>query len=1085
MANSTYRVGVFLDLAAGRYRKGAKAAAADTVRLGATMRKAAGSGSLMGRRVAEGARGARREIDRTAERSGRLGRALRLAGRDGERGIRRLTGITGKLRAQIGLATRAAGKFRGIGGVAALGGGTFAVSAALKRVITMEERIERLGIQSKRSLPDMQRLRKEIYATANLPEIRLNPSQLLAAVEAIVEKTGDLDFARDNLSLIAQSIQGTGGRGDDLGRLAAEFRKLRITDPAEVARSFNLLTAQGKEGAFTLGDFAGQGPRLFSAFSRFKYEGPDAVRQLGAISQAAMMNTGSAERASTAVEALLRTLSDAEKIDAIWAEFGVNVQDPSGAFRPMYDILKDINAETGGDVVRLSKVFDAETARALPTGKVWEEYERILALQAPPDMLAQDAARIAKTTGAQIQEKKTSVDDWMQEHLTGPLGAVATALGSLESEILAVVGIFAGYRVLRAGGSLVKRLAGKGPPPKPPPTSPAAAASAAAAAKQATVGQRISARFAHAAGLRTRTAGIAASEAAARAAAGKAEAGRFGRAAGLRARTAGIAASEAAARAAQTVAGKAEAGRFAQAAGLRTRTAGIAASEATARAAQTVAGKAEAGRFAQAAGLRARTAGIAASEAAARAAAGKAEAGRFGRAAGLRARTAGIAASEATARAAQTVAGKAEAGRFAQAAGLRARTAGIAASEATARAAQTVAGKAEAGRFAQAAGLRARTAGIAASEAAARAAAGKAEAGRFGRAAGLRARTAGIAASEATARAAQTVAGKAEAGRFAQAAGLRTRTAGIAASEATARAAQTVAGKAEAGRFAQAAGLRARTAGIGRFALRAAGPASAAAAIGLTAHDAATGAIPKREVAPAAGGVAGGLAGSSLGARLAGAARFLPGWTKLPALVASSLAGWFGGERAGRFALAGPGDRLQARASVLYGSALLGGSLAGIRRGEIPGGRRAAGAEPAGIWPWEPPDVPGRSPTPLLDRAAGVSHTERRRRQRDERRKAALDKPVEVVELPLPPEFEEPPESHIQRRRRGRRGAASGDAGAVHTTVNVGPITVVSASDDPQEVAREVADEIERRERDRAGGLQDTVVANQTDEIVF
>ena len=67
MADSTYRVGVFLDLAAGRYRRGAKAAAKDTDRLGGTMMKAGRAGSLMGRRAGEGARGARRELRRNAE----------------------------------------------------------------------------------------------------------------------------------------------------------------------------------------------------------------------------------------------------------------------------------------------------------------------------------------------------------------------------------------------------------------------------------------------------------------------------------------------------------------------------------------------------------------------------------------------------------------------------------------------------------------------------------------------------------------------------------------------------------------------------------------------------------------------------------------------------------------------------------------------------------------------------------------------------------------------------------------------------------------------------------------------------------
>ena len=505
MAGSTYRVGVLLDLAAGRFRSGAKGAAKDTDRLGGSLRKLAGSGSLMGRGVAEGARRARRALFGTSEEAQRLGRTLRRSGRDGEQSVGRLTRRLRGLRTEAGLAARAAGGLRGrIGGVAGIlgiAGGGFAIAAGLRRVITMEERMERLGIQASRSTKDMARLREEVYATANLPEIRLDPSQLLAGIEAIVEKTGDLDFARDNMMLLAQSIQASGGTGDALGRLSAELRKLGITDPAGVARALNLITAQGKSGAFTLGNMAAQGERLFSAFARLGYQGGGAVRQLGAISQMARQSTGSSEQAATAVEALLRTLSDAGKIDDIWHELGVNVRDATGAFRPLDLIIKEIVNEAGGDITRLSEIFDAEALRAisgLTTARGQADYERFLAFDGKrdahgrfrpgPDMLARDAARIAQTPGAQIQETKTDVEDWMQDKLTGPLGEVVGALTSFKDELLVGVGLLAGswyaFKALRGTGRLLWRLAGGGgaPPgmpaaggpasPKPPPHPP-------------------------------------------------------------------------------------------------------------------------------------------------------------------------------------------------------------------------------------------------------------------------------------------------------------------------------------------------------------------------------------------------------------------------------------------------------------------------------------------------------------------------------------------------------------------------------------------------------------------------------------
>ena len=470
MADSTYRVGVLLDLAAGRFRRGAKAAAKDTDRLGGSLRKAAGSGSLMGRRTAEGTRGARREVQRTTQEAKRLGGTLRDTGRRGEQSLGRLTRRSKTFRTEMGRAALTAGRLRGrLLGIAGIAGGGFAIAAGLKRVISMETRIERLGIQAERTTGDMERLLREVNATANLPDILLDPSQLLAGVEAIVEKTGDLDFARDNLVLLAQAIQGSGGTGDALGRLSAELRKLGITDPAGVAQALNLITAQGKSGAFTIGNMASQGERLFSAFAKFKYQGQGAVRQLGAISQMARQSTGSSEQAATAVEALLRTLSDAQKIDAIWTEFGVNVQDASGGFRPLDQIVKELIDAAGGDITRLSGIIDAEALRAisgLTTAQGRADYERFLTIEAPADMLGRDAARIAETTGAKIQETKTDVEDWMQDKLTGPLGEVVGALTSFKDELLVGVGLLAGswyaFKALRGAGRLLARLAGRG-----------------------------------------------------------------------------------------------------------------------------------------------------------------------------------------------------------------------------------------------------------------------------------------------------------------------------------------------------------------------------------------------------------------------------------------------------------------------------------------------------------------------------------------------------------------------------------------------------------------------------------------------
>ena len=319
--------------------------------------------------------------------------------------------------------------------------------------------MERLGIQSGKSTEEMSSLRGEIYEIANAPDIRVDPSQLTAAVEAIVEKTGDLDFARNNLRLIAEAIQGSGGTGDALGRLAAEFRKLGVTSDEEVGRMMNLLVVQGKSGAFTLGNMASQGERLFSAFAGLGYKGPGAVRQLGAIVQMARQATGSSEQATTATEALLRTLSDAKKLDAIESNLEVRVRRPDdGSYRDLDKILAEIIQAVDGDIVQLSEIFDAEALRvfnALVRGagqrdehtaegaaalSGLEQYRQYLEAQAKGNELTTDTARIAKTIEAKAQAIRTSFEAKLTEYFTGPLQGAATTIAEFQGEIVAAVG---------------------------------------------------------------------------------------------------------------------------------------------------------------------------------------------------------------------------------------------------------------------------------------------------------------------------------------------------------------------------------------------------------------------------------------------------------------------------------------------------------------------------------------------------------------------------------------------------------------------------------------------------------------------
>ena len=134
---------------------------------------------------------------------------------------------------------------------------------AIKNAASLELRLTRLGIQAEISQKQVNDLNNEIYRISQLRDININPDELLSAVEKIVSKTGNLEFAQDNLKNLAYTISATGAAGNDVGAMAADlFEKFNIKDANQMIAALGMLVNQGKAGAFELRDLATQGERV-------------------------------------------------------------------------------------------------------------------------------------------------------------------------------------------------------------------------------------------------------------------------------------------------------------------------------------------------------------------------------------------------------------------------------------------------------------------------------------------------------------------------------------------------------------------------------------------------------------------------------------------------------------------------------------------------------------------------------------------------------------------------------------------------------------------------------------------------------
>ncbi len=350
---------------------------------------------------------------------------------------------------------------------ALLGGG--AAALAVRGTMNLQEQLTRLGITADVSDEHIRKLHERILDTANAPDIRIDPSQIMAAVDSVMEKTGDLEFVEQNIRNIGLAIQASGAEGGAIGDIFAEFQKQGMSARDALA-SVDVLIAQGKAGAFTLKDLASLGPRVVTSYTSLGRRGPQAMKEMGAVLQMIRMATGSSEQATTAWEAMLRTFSDRKKVQFLEKQ-GVKLFNKDGSLRAANELMVEILKAAGNSRINLSDVFDAEAIRAFNAvmDKVGvDKLQELMRLEGDGATVQRDSARAAQTANAALQSLKTTWGKFADSNLAGPIQKMADALNAIEPGRLeaaldragklavALGGAVAAYKLVK-GGMAVKR----------------------------------------------------------------------------------------------------------------------------------------------------------------------------------------------------------------------------------------------------------------------------------------------------------------------------------------------------------------------------------------------------------------------------------------------------------------------------------------------------------------------------------------------------------------------------------------------------------------------------------------------------
>lgn len=323
-----------------------------------------------------------------------------------------------------------------------------AVVAGGKQVADFSARLTQLGIDAGFGGEQLAKFKKETDTAIRDAAIKwgVGSDAIAGGLEDVVQKTGDIKFAAENMENLALAVKATGAQGSDIGRILAEFQKMGATDPTNVLKLLDTMVVQGKAGAFTLRDLATEGERIFAAYTP---KSIDQVREMGAVLQTMRGSSASAAETVTSFQAFLRALNDKETAKKITGK-GIKIFDPEQLKKGMHEllplpvILNNIAKYTKGDRLKLGSLFgDADSTKALTrlfdefktTGKM-ATLDGYLAVSGTGTQTTKDAIENLHEFNTQLVRLQEAGERFANTNLAKPLKDVADTLGSMDASAM-------------------------------------------------------------------------------------------------------------------------------------------------------------------------------------------------------------------------------------------------------------------------------------------------------------------------------------------------------------------------------------------------------------------------------------------------------------------------------------------------------------------------------------------------------------------------------------------------------------------------------------------------------------------------
>lgn len=345
----------------------------------------------------------------------------------------------------------------------------FAGGAMLREFAQTDRRITRMGLAAEKTRAEMSQIFSGIQDAAI--KFRVDDSEVTSAVEKIGTVTGDIDFGVKNKNNLAASIAASGGSGESIGGLFAQFPKYQLTSEKQTLEAMDTLNKLGKEGAFELADIADKGVRALSMYAAAGGTGIKGIKDVGVAMESAIDATGDRDTASTAVENLIRDLQ-APKVVKELGRNGINVFGDDGRMRSLPKLMEEIAKRSGNKGAKeqnkrlVESGFNQDSILLLSsvtTGKGAENLKRYNAVTADGSGILSDAKYAAQDFTSALTSLNGTWKKFANGNLAKPVQELADALNSVDQKTvqnwlevgknitIAVGGIIAARKVFQIG----------------------------------------------------------------------------------------------------------------------------------------------------------------------------------------------------------------------------------------------------------------------------------------------------------------------------------------------------------------------------------------------------------------------------------------------------------------------------------------------------------------------------------------------------------------------------------------------------------------------------------------------------------